>query len=222
MSKEKVLGMFKHAYSAYTKHAFPFDELRPISCKGVNNYGGYALTLIDLLDTLVIFNQTTEFRKGVEWVTQNVHFDADLNVNVFESTIRVLGGLLSAHFFASDTKLALVPHYDGELLTKARELADRLYPAFDTPTGIPVGTINLKHGVPEGESREANTAGATSLILEWGLLSELTGDAKYMEVAKKALVACWTRRSSLDLVGTHINIDSGEWTEENTGIGCYP
>ena len=40
------------------------SHARPLSCKGVNNYGGYALTLIDLLDTLVLFNQTEDFRRG--------------------------------------------------------------------------------------------------------------------------------------------------------------
>ena len=123
--REKVKGMFDHAYKAYMENAFPLDELRPLSCKGVNNYGGYALTLIDLLDTLVLFNRTADFRTGVKWVIENVAFEADLNVSVFESTIRILGGLLSAHFLAKDTELKLYPGYKGELLEKATDLADR-------------------------------------------------------------------------------------------------
>jgi len=93
-------------------------------------------------------------------------------------------------------------------------------PAFDTPTGIPVGTVNLRYGVPEGETREANVAGAGSLIVEWGLLSRLTGEPKYEAAARKALESVWAKRSTIDLVGTHINIDSGDWTEQVSGIGA--
>jgi len=123
--RAKVKEMFNFAYDSYMKNAFPKDELKPLTCEGTNNYGGYALTLIDLLDTLVIFNQTDDFRTGVKWVIENVDFMADLNVSVFESTIRILGGLLSAHFLCIDPHLQLYPGYEGELLQKARDLADR-------------------------------------------------------------------------------------------------
>ena len=191
-----------------------------MSCQGENNYGGYALTLVDLLDTLVVLNQTEDFRKSVTWLIDNLRFDTDLNVSVFETTIRVLGGLLSGHFLAQDADLELFPGYQGQLLSKAVDLADRLLPAFQTPTGIPFGTVNLKHGVPIGETVVANVASAGTLILEWGLLSRLTGDPKYEAVAKRSLDSVWAKRSKIDLVGTHIDITTGEWTEHRTGIGA--
>ena len=111
---------------------------------------------------------------SVKWIADNLRFDTDLNVSVFESSIRVLGGLLSGHFLAEDKSLKLFPGYKGELLSKAVDLADRLYPAFQTRTGIPYGTVNLRSGVPQGETLVANVASAGTLILEWGLLSRLT------------------------------------------------
>ena len=54
-------------------------------------------------------------------------------------------GLLSAHFLASDAALFPVAGYNGELLRLAEDLARRLLPAFDTPTGIPYGTVLQKN-----------------------------------------------------------------------------
>ena len=53
--------------------------------------------------------------------------------------------------------------------------ADRLLPAFDTPTGMPYGTVNLRTGVPEGETPITCTAGVGTYIVEFGTLSRLTG-----------------------------------------------
>lgn len=69
-----------------------------------------------------------------------VSFDVDVQVNVFEANIRLLGGLLSAHLLASDAVLGrkLMPGgYEGGLLDLAYSLALRLLPAFlESPTGI--------------------------------------------------------------------------------------
>lgn len=78
------------------------------------------------------------FEEAVKLVIQHVHFALDSRVQVFEVTIRVLGALLSAHLLASDAKLGYrIKWYKGQLLDLARDLADRLMPAFDSPTGIP-------------------------------------------------------------------------------------
>jgi mannosidase alpha-like ER degradation enhancer 2 len=98
-------------------------------------------------------------------------------------------------------------------------LADRLLPAFDTTTGIPFGTVNLKYGVPPDESEIASTAGAGSLVLEFQTLSIITGNENYGSVAYRALSALYDRRSPLDLVGKHIHVQNGRWYETLSGIG---
>lgn len=56
-SRNSVSDMFHHAYDSYLKHAYPYDELRPLSCSGVDTWGSYSLTLIDALDTLAILGK---------------------------------------------------------------------------------------------------------------------------------------------------------------------
>lgn len=48
------MDMFHHGWSNYMRHAFPKDDLRPLSCRGKNSQGGIGLTLIDALDTLLV------------------------------------------------------------------------------------------------------------------------------------------------------------------------
>lgn len=119
--KERVREMFDHAYDSYIEHAFPHDELKPISgsytdslCELGNaakneQYHGVAMTLIDSLDTLVVMGRHEDFREAVQYITAHVSFDIDVRVNVFETNIRLLGGLLSAHMLASDTRMGVMP-----------------------------------------------------------------------------------------------------------------
>ena len=145
--QQRVVVMFYHAYDNYMLHAFPHDELLPLSCHYVDNFGSYALTLIDSLDMLAVLGNRTEFTRAVGLLKEHLSFDVDVSISVFETNIRVMGGLLSAHVLASDASLALMPSYDGCLLDMALDLGERLLPAFDTPTGIPYGTVNMRHGV---------------------------------------------------------------------------
>jgi Glycosyl hydrolase family 47 len=377
--------MFYRSYHAYMQHSFPAAELLPLTCQpGTFDLVRLpALTLIDALDTLLVLGDSLEFAKSVERLRAfheaHLHtggiFAVPQNVSVFETTIRVLGGLLSAHQMAvaylknknshdqhqdtrttrDNTKLPPVflkdvfdhspedeylqppPHvtrlleahqhkvstsageggdgtcilgngagsplanedeheelqipspegdvvvgadredwrdhcgagvlaledcaaskwrstkgkhqqelqqqavnhtvarlkkeqqlrllrepqweYDGFLLELALDIGERLLPAFDTRTGIPFGTVNLLNGVPSGETTVASLAGGGTLSLEMELLSRLTGDIRFGRAAKLAMRALWVRRSSLNLVGKHIDIQRGTWTENLSGIG---
>ncbi|XP_026437314.1 alpha-mannosidase I MNS4-like [Papaver somniferum] len=218
--RDELRGMFYHAFNGYMDHAFPLDELRPLTCKGEDSLGGYALTLIDSLDTLALLGDRERFSASVEWIGKNLRFDINKTVSLFETTIRILGGLLSAHLIASDYATGMrVPSYNDELLHLSEDLAQRLLPAFDTPTGIPFGSVNLLHGVDDDESKITSTAGGGTLTLEFGVLSRLTNNPVYEQVTKNAVRGLWSRRSKLDLVGAHINVFTGEWTQKDAGIG---
>lgn len=151
--------MFYHAYRGYLDYAFPADELKPLSCTPRSRLlenrghlddtlGNYLLTLVDGLDTLAVMGDWEEFGKGIQLIIDNLTLNSNVVVSVFEATIRVLGGLLSTHFIATTNKEKLGFEYKGDLLGAARELADRMLPAFDTPTGLPYGRVNLRSGVP--------------------------------------------------------------------------
>jgi hypothetical protein len=60
------------------------------------------LTLIDSLDTFVVLGNISGFHEAVLQTIEEVTFDVDQTVSVFETNIRGLGGLLSAHFFAEE------------------------------------------------------------------------------------------------------------------------
>ncbi|CAL1396493.1 unnamed protein product [Linum trigynum] len=218
--RDEVREMFYHAFDGYMNNAFPLDELRPLSCQGEDTLGGYALTLIDSLDTLALLGDRERFTSSVEWIGKNLQFDINKTVSVFETSIRVLGGLLSAHLIASDYATGMrIPSYDNQLLNLAEDLARRMLPAFDTPTGIPFGSVNLLYGVDEHESKITSTAGGGTLTLEFGVLSRLTNDPIFEQVTKNAVRGLWARRSRLNLVGAHINVFTGEWTQKDAGIG---
>lgn len=109
------------------------------------NYNGSALTLIESLSSLLILGNNTEFERGVSWLSENLTFDVDARVNLFECNIRVLGGLVSAHMLAIDSRNRFSQGtYKNELLILAEDLGRRLLPAFSTPTGLPYAWINLK------------------------------------------------------------------------------
>lgn len=218
--RDEVKNMFYHGFDNYMQYAFPLDELKPMSCTGEDSLGGYSLTLVDSLDMLALLGDRTRFSEGVNWLGKNLSFDKNKTVSVFETTIRVLGGLLSAHLIASDPSTGMqVDPYNNELLRLAEDLGRRILPAFDTPTGIPFGSVNLAFGVSDDESQVSSTAGGGTLTLEFGVLSRLTGDPEFEKVAKRAVQGLWAHRSRLGLVGGHINVFTSEWTHKDAGIG---
>ncbi|KAF9226475.1 glycoside hydrolase family 47 protein [Gyrodon lividus] len=227
--------LWYHGFDNYMSRAFPLDELSPLSCTGrgpdwenpaniaFNDVSGnFSLTLIDVLDTLVVLDDPPGFQDAVKNVIDWVSFDVNTKPQVFETTIRVLGGLLSGHLFASEPDQPFyLPWYRGQLLNMAYDLGKRLLPAFATPTGLPYARLNLRHGVQRGESLYTCTAGAGSLMLEFATLSRLTGDERFEKAAYKAYFALWNRKSDLGLVGNTINVWTGSWTSpEVTGIGA--
>ncbi|KAB2613254.1 mannosyl-oligosaccharide 1,2-alpha-mannosidase MNS1-like [Pyrus ussuriensis x Pyrus communis] len=180
--REKVKEAMIHAWSSYEKYAWGHDELQPQSKNGVNSFGGLGATLVDSLDTLYIMGLHEQFQKAREWVATSLDFDKDYEASVFETTIRVVGGLLSAYDLSED-KL---------FLDKAREIADRLLPAWDTPSGIPYNIINLAYGKPHNPSwtgGESILADSGTEQVEFIALSQRTGDPKYQQKAENVIVA---------------------------------
>uniref|UniRef100_A0A087X2J9 alpha-1,2-Mannosidase n=1 Tax=Poecilia formosa TaxID=48698 RepID=A0A087X2J9_POEFO len=113
--------------------------------------------------------------------------------------------------------------YDNELLHLAHDLAVRLLPAFEnTSTGIPYPRVNLKTGVPQDGVNETCTAGAGSLLVEFGILSRLIGDSTFEWVARRAVRALWNLRSNETglLAGNVINIQTGQWVGKQSGLGA--
>ncbi len=99
--QEAVVKAFNHAWKAYRQHAWGKDELKPVS-KGSNQWFKLGLTLIDSLDTMWLMGLTKQFNAARSWVANEMVVGQDVDVNLFETTIRVLGGLLSTYHLTGD------------------------------------------------------------------------------------------------------------------------
>ncbi|KAI9208021.1 ER degradation enhancer, mannosidase alpha-like 2 [Polychytrium aggregatum] len=213
----KTKEAFYHGLGSYLKHAYPKDELKSLSCSGEDTLGNFTLTLIDSLDTAAVIGDMDLFLDLIH-LSQNVTFDQNVTVSVFETNIRIIGGLLSAHVIAA-THPDTWDKYNHGLLGLVVDLADRLLPAFKTPTGLPYGSINLKYGIHPEESTLVCTACAGTFSLEFTWISILTGLPVYEEVARKATKALYDRRSTLGLYGNHIDVITGAWAYKECSIG---
>jgi len=132
-----VKESFAHSWKGYRRHAWLQDEVAPISKGYKNEFGGWGATLVDSLDTLYIMGLEKEFTVAVAALKKVDFSTTELDtVNVFETTIRYLGGLLSAY----DLSRGKHPI----LLEKAVQLSDMLYAAFDTPNRMPVARWDWK------------------------------------------------------------------------------
>lgn len=71
---------------------------------------------------------------------------------------------------------------------RAKDLADRIVPAFSTKTGLPLSQVNLakRIGVPDNDNRGlVSTAEVSTLQLELKYLSLLTDEEVYWEKAEQ-------------------------------------
>src|SRR6266581_4499928 len=203
----EVRAEFLHAWDGYKKYAWGHDDLKPLSKTYHDWYAEPLLmTPVDALDTMIIMGLKEEAKTTREYIAGNLSFDKDVEVQNFEVTIRLLGGLLSSYQLTGDKRL----------LNLAEDLGNRLLPVFDSPTGLPYRYVNLRTGKVRGNV--TNPAEAGTLLLEFGTLSKLTGRPVLYEKAKRALVETFRWRSPLGLVGQSINVETGAWTNTDSHI----
>ncbi len=210
----RVRRAFQHAWQGYRTYAWGHDELKPLS-HGVRDWYGEPLlmTPVDAYDTMLLMGLRDEATAAKGLILQRLSFDRDTSVQVFEVTIRLLGGLLSAYQMDGDTAF----------LRLATDLGTRLLPAFDSQTGMPYRFVNLRTGAVSGPV--SNPAEIGTLMLEFGTLSKLTGRPVYFAGAKRAVQELFRRRSAIGLVGGEIDVRTGEWRDSDShvsgGIDSY-
>src|SRR5580700_6693255 len=204
----RVRQEFLHAWNGYKQYAWGHDELKPLS-KSYRDWYGVSLymTPVDALDTMILMGMDDEAVETREFIAKNLSFDRDISVKNFEITIRMLGGLLSSYLLSGDKRL----------LQLSEDLGSRLLPVFNSPTGMPYVYVNLKTGAVHGE--HTNPAEVGTLLLEFGTLGKLTGKPMYYDKAKQAVVELYKRRSSIGLVGSGIDVKTGQWTDTTSYIG---
>lgn len=204
----RVQAELRHAWDGYKRYAWGHDELNPLTRTPHDWYAGTLLiTPVDALDTLILLGMQSDADEARAYIDTHLDFDQDVSVKNFEITIRVLGGLLSAHQLTGDARL----------LALADDLGRRLLPVFGSPTGMPYVNVNLRTGQVSGA--ETNPAEIATLLLEFGTLAKLTKKDVYYDKAKRAVVALYERRSSIGLVGDAIDVETGAWKGKTSSIG---
>ncbi|HEX7412203.1 MAG TPA: glycoside hydrolase family 47 protein, partial [Bacteroidales bacterium] len=203
----QVRAEYQHAWQGYKQYAWGYDALQPLSKKGHNWYPkSLLMTPVDALDGMLIMGLKDEAKEAKQIIFAQLRFDDDMDVQNFEISIRILGGLLSAYELDGDK------HF----LSLATDLGDRLIKSFDSPTGMPYRYINLVTGKTRGN--QSNPAEIGTYLIEYGTLSKLTGNPKYYETAKKAMIALYNRRSPIGLTGSSINVETGDWSDTESHI----
>ncbi|HEX4533260.1 MAG TPA: glycoside hydrolase family 47 protein [Rhizomicrobium sp.] len=209
---QDVRAQMAWAWRNYVERCFGQDQIKPVS-GGAEPFFFPAgpplgLSIVEALDTLYLMRLDAEVHEGLRWISENLNFEIDGDIQLFETGIRMVGGLLSGWCATREKKL----------LVLAKDLADRLSPAFTKSlTGMPYRFVNLKTGAvrdPISFPAEIGT-----YIAEWGTLSKATGDRRYYDMAKRAMKALFDRRSKIDLVADTINIETGAWAGRRASIG---
>ncbi|CAE6506090.1 unnamed protein product [Rhizoctonia solani] len=241
--RDAVVAAFRHAYSAYERDAFGADEYHPISQKGSNltAAGGIGYTIADSLDTIIIMQQQgydldAEYERAKTWIRDTLSFDRDANFNTFETTIRVFGGLLSAHYLTSDDMY----------LDRAREIADRIMPVFETPVGLPTSMVNLceskkassitdgvyfvlkpihqdgkcisKGVLDKDNGNLVSVAEAATLQLEFKYLSYLTEEDSYWWAVEKVM-AVIKQSATQPVVPIFLSAETGQFVVSDIRLG---
>ncbi|KIW02077.1 uncharacterized protein PV09_06571 [Verruconis gallopava] len=179
--QKAVKDAFIKSWRAYEKYAWLEDEVTPLTGLSKETFGGWGATLVDALDTLWIMGMEEEFSKAVN-ALHRIDFTraSREKLNVFETTIRYLGGLLSAYDLSGEKYPVL--------LEKATDLGDMLYAAFDTPNRFPVTRWYWESAAaqfPQEAPSHALAAEIGSLTLEFTRLSQLTGNPKYFDAVQR-------------------------------------
>ncbi|XP_047128669.1 mannosyl-oligosaccharide 1,2-alpha-mannosidase IA isoform X1 [Hydra vulgaris] len=216
--RDTVRKMMKFAWDGYTKYAMGQNELKPISktghSAGIFGDSSMGATIVDALDTLYIMGMKEELKVARNWIAEHLSFSTGSFVSVFEMNIRFIGGLLSAYALTKDEVYKI----------KAKELADKMLPAFNTPTGIPYALVNLQtgqgmnYGWASGGSSILSEFG--SLHLEYTYLTKITGDQIYSNKVMKIRDVLLRADKPDGLYPNYMNPNSGSWGQRQVSLGA--
>ncbi|KAK7739987.1 mannosyl-oligosaccharide alpha-1,2-mannosidase [Cytospora paraplurivora] len=228
--RQRVVEAFELSWDAYERYAWGHDEFHPISKTGKQMAkNGLGWIIVDALDTMILMNLTSRLTHAREWISTSLDYDQDQDVNTFETTIRMMGGLLSAHYLSTEYPL-LAPISDDDpgapgedlYLEKAKDLADRLITAFDSESGVPYASVNLGkyEGLPSHDDGGASsTAEATTLQLEFKYLAKLTGEKMFWDKVEKVMQVLDDNGAKDGLVPIYIYANNGNFRGANIRLG---
>lgn len=209
-AQAEVEQAFVRSWEAYRKYAYGQDVYLAKSRKG-KNIGPRPIgwIIIDSLDTMMIMGLQKYVDEARSWIANELDFNVNMPVSVFETTIRVLAGLLSAYNLSKDQLY----------LTRAKDLGERLFAAYGTSSGLPVPSVNLASASAYGPAYQCSTAEVTTLQLELKYLAVLTGEKKYWDAAQRIMQVVEANHVDAGLVPIHMAVDSGKFAGKEIRLG---
>ncbi|XP_058443500.1 mannosyl-oligosaccharide alpha-1,2-mannosidase IA isoform X1 [Malaya genurostris] len=239
--RNKVKEMMIHAWDSYKLYAWGKNELKPISKRGHSGsiFGAFDLgaTIVDGLDTLYLMGLHKEFDEGRDWIERKFTLDGvGIDLSVFETNIRFIGGFLTCYAFTGDRLF----------LEKAKYVADKLLPAFQTPTGIPYALVNVNNGPQTLLERVIShveiffvnlfykisknygwASGGSSILSEFGTLhlefsylSDVTGNSVYRERVQAIRSVLKDIEKPKGLYPNYLNPKTGKWGQQHMSLGA--
>lgn len=196
---ETVRDAMKYTFRKYRENAWGCDDILPVSGGNSSSRNGWGAFIVDSASTLALMGLWDELSHSIEHIL-GIDFDVATDlVDPFETTIRYLGGLLSiVDLYDAGIIPQDVLHEEARdlILEHAMTLAEKLAPAYDTPTGMPWPRVDFdtEQGEPsptfvfsdDPNKREYDhpvigPARTGSSILENRVLTRLTGDPIYVK-----------------------------------------
>ncbi|KIK90609.1 glycoside hydrolase family 47 protein [Paxillus rubicundulus Ve08.2h10] len=177
--RDAVVDIFVDSYEPYMKYAWGHDDLLPVSESYTDGRNGWGASIVDAMSTMWIMGRHDWFNQAVNY-TATVDFSkskTDDTVSIFETTIRYVGGLLSAYELSGY-------QYDV-LVNKAEQLAQQMAYAWVGNNAIPFEYINFTAHEPTIAT--STISGIGSLTLEWNRLSLYTNNDTYRQLAEKSV-----------------------------------
>ncbi|KAJ7064026.1 glycoside hydrolase [Mycena amicta] len=207
--RDAVVHAFQYAWSAYATDAFGSDEYHPISHRGSNlgGGGGVGYTIVDAIDTMLLMDLKSEYAKAKAWVKDNLTFERNGQFSTFETTIRVLGGLLSAYHLTQDDMY----------LKHAVDLGERFLPVFESGSGMPFASVNL--GGRRGSGSAASVSEVATLQLEFRYLAEASGREEFWRPVEKVMKILAKGRLPSALAPYSLNLNDGSYAKSTIRMG---
>ncbi len=189
--RQQVVKAMKRTFSLYKSRAWGFDDIKPLTGVGGNSRNGWGAFIVDTSTTLALMGLWDELELELDYITGTLNFSSAMGpVDYFETTIRYLGALVSLTDLIDagvvPSSVAPAPKRDA-VLSQAVTLAQKLAPAFDTPSGIPWPLVDFETNTGQtwqdddpDRHPSVGLARAGSNILENRVLSRLTGNKTYI------------------------------------------
>lgn len=215
--REKIKEMMKHGWDNYVRCAWGKNELRPISKRGhsasIFGASNMGATIVDGLDTLYIMGLHDEFKQGRDWIAENLDFDINSEISLFETNIRFMGSLLACYALTGDVMFR----------DKAAQLGERMLPAFQTETGIPHSLINLHTGASKNYGWASSGCSILSEIgtmhLEFTYLSDITGNPVFKSKVENVRKVLKNLEKPKGLYPNYIHPKTGKWGQHHMSLG---